>query len=392
MSQVRESSVQFLDAALNRAVRARSSDLHIDPYEEKLCLRMRIDGGLSEAEVASKQMHAELIARIKVLAGLRTDEHNRPQDGRFRFVTDNGMPIDIRVSILPTHHGENAVLRLLSAGEEQLTLEELGFTDAQRVILLRTLEHPHGLVLATGPTGSGKTTTLYAFARLLNAPDRSLVTIEDPVEYAIPGVRHVEVNHQSGLTFGSGLRGILRQDPDTLLVGEVRDQETANLAVNAALTGHLVLSTLHTNDALSAIPRLLDFSVEPYLIAETLRAVVAQRLVRRICVSCRMEVSANGNERQALSETAASALVPKSFFRGAGCDQCLGTGYAGRIGIYEILEIPSSLREAWHGRQGGAALRSLAARSGMEPLVLDGIRKAGLGLTTLEEVLRTRHA
>src|SRR3989344_1447185 len=291
----------ILESLIEEAGRVRASDIHIEPVEECLPVRLRIDGELVAYDPLPRRVHGELIARIKILSGLRTDEHQRPQDGRFRHHLASGGELDVRVAITPTYFGENAVLRLLFPLGATLTLERLVFLDAHRTIILEALRRPHGLILATGPTGSGKTSTLYAFLQLLATPSRSVITIEDPIEYAIPGITQIQTNERSGLTFETGLRSILRQDPDTILVGEIRDRETARLAVNAALTGHAVLSSLHTNDAPTALPRLLDLSVEPYLLPSTIRLIIAQRLVRRICGKCRTEREFGADERALIS-------------------------------------------------------------------------------------------
>lgn len=323
---------------------------------------MRIDGMLSERHILPPDVRLECIARIKILAAMRSDEHNAAQDGRFRYRGEGG-ELDIRVSVMPTYHGENAVLRLLGGNGELQSLTELGFSASDAELFGNVMKRTSGLVLATGPTGSGKTTTLYALMRLINADVSSVVTIEDPIEYAMPGVRQIPVRERQGLTFGTGLRSVLRQDPDTIMVGEIRDTETAKLAVNAALTGHLVLSSLHTTDAASAIPRLLDMEAEPYLLASTLSLIVAQRLVRRICTAC----------------------------AGAGCEPCRKSGYRGRLCIYESLSIDDALREAILERKSAGDIRKLTEKHGLKTMLVDGTEKAAFGATTMDEVLRTLH-
>jgi type II secretory ATPase GspE/PulE/Tfp pilus assembly ATPase PilB-like protein len=332
---------------------------------------MRVDGMLSDKHLLPVKIHAEVISRIKILSSLRTDEHQAAQDGRFRHLSTRDGPVDIRVSVMPTYHGENAVLRLLTAQNDATSLESLGFGKEERDRIEAALLASGGLILATGPTGSGKTTTLYTLLKMLHAPHRSIVTIEDPVEYAVEGVRQVQVNQRTDLTFAKGLRALLRQDPDLMMVGEIRDAETAGLAVNTALTGHLVLSTLHTTNAAAALPRLLDMKAEPYLIASTVELVIAQRLVRRICKDCKEE-SGDG-------------------FRGTGCEACLMTGYKGRISINEVLCVDGDIRDAIAQRKSAGSIHTLAKKAGMRTMAEDGAEKVKLGVTTAEEVLRAIH-
>ncbi len=281
------SIIRFVDALIHDAYDVRSSDIHLDPGVQGVRIRFRIDGVLQDVETMPLAVHTEAIARIKILCGLRTDEHQAAQDGRFRLAVPGGSSVDVRVSIVPTYYGENSVMRLLADQAEEFSLDSLGFTPAHREKIMRAAQKPHGMILATGPTGSGKTTTLYTLVKMLNVPDISIITIEDPIEYSISGINQIQVNAKSGLSFANGLRSMLRQDPNVIMVGEIRDVETAGLAVNTALTGHLVLSTLHTNDAPTTLPRLLDMKVEPYLIASTVNIAIGQRLVRRICASCK---------------------------------------------------------------------------------------------------------
>lgn len=386
------SVIAVVDALVENAHLARASDIHLDPDQSALKIRFRIDGALRDIAVIPVHMREEVIARIKILAGLRTDEHFAAQDGRFRLSRSDGC-VDVRVSIMPTYYGENAVLRLLAEQAESAELIGLGFTSEHQEKLQRAVEKPHGMVLITGPTGSGKTTTLYTLIKHLNTTERSIITVEDPVEYSIPGINQIQVNPRTGLTFAQGLRSILRQDPNIIMVGEVRDDETAGLAVNAALTGHLVLSTLHTNDAPSTLPRLLDLKVEPYLIASTVSVVVAQRLVRRICDHCKKKCELSSAELKSLSEVVSASVlaVEPVCYKGEGCDKCDHTGYRGRIGIHEVLDIDQPVREAILHKATSADIRTIALGRGMIPMVQDGFMKAKQGLTTIAEVLRVRH-
>lgn len=386
------SVIRVIDTLLVHAHSVSASDIHIDPGLATLIVRFRCDGVLETAHVFPLSIHHELISRLKVLSGLRTDEHQTAQDGRFRFMRSDEDWIDVRISIAPTYHGENAVLRLLSATTGSSSLEELGFTSSHKKILQRLLRKTNGMILVTGPTGSGKTTTLYALIAELVKESVSVVTIEDPIEYSMEGVNQIQANQRSGLSFAQGLRSILRQDPDIIMVGEIRDQETAGLAVNAALTGHLVLSTLHTNDAPTTLPRLLDMKVEPYLIAGTVTLVIGQRLVRRICRGCktaRVITSAESSElRQLFTE---EIILPTTLYTGAGCSACNDTGYRGRLGVYELLPINESIQDAIIRRVSAREIRNLAQKNGMLSMNMDGLEKADLGLTTLDEILRIRH-
>jgi len=383
------SIVRLLDLLLDEASECKASDIHIDPGEETIALRMRIDGILHAMHVIPMRHLAELVARIKVLASLRIDEHMRAQDGRFACMHE-GNAFDVRVSITPTHFGERAVLRLLSKSSQIGSLQELGFTARHVRILERTTRKTSGLILATGPTGSGKTTTLYALLSLLNTPAVSIVTIEDPVEYAIAGINHMQAAARHNLTFAEGLRSVLRQDPDIIMVGEIRDRETAHVAINAALTGHLVLSTLHTTDAPRAVMRLVDMGIEPYLIASTLSLVVGQRLVRRVCEFCVESCSVLPALLDTLPPEALNELMhpEASPRRASGCENCAGVGYHGRIGMHELLEISDTLRESIAARVSLERLQQSAKEGGMISLLQDGARKAARGITTIEEVMR----
>lgn len=386
------SIISLVDALIEDAQVLRASDIHIDPKEKEVVVRFRTDGILLDVATLPKDIQSQVISRIKVLAGLRTDEHQIAQDGRFRIFMENKSPIDIRVSIVPTFYGENVVLRLLAEHDDKFTLEALGFSpkDAQKII--SAAKKPFGMILATGPTGSGKTTSLYTILKMLNKREASIITIEDPVEYSIEGINQIQVNPRAGLTFANGLRSMLRQDPDVIMVGEIRDSETAGLAVNTALTGHLVLSTLHTNDAATTLPRLLDLGVEPYLITSTVNVAIGQRLVRKICDGCKSMRTLNAEEKKSLAETEG---LPKADFTqisfGKGCDDCVGTGYRGRIGIYEVLTLDEPIRQAMLRRDSANVIKELAIKQGMNTMIEDGFRKIKQGGTTIEEVLRVIH-
>ena len=387
------SIIELVQALIERAQQARASDIHLDPEMEGVKVRMRIDGVLHDVHVFPRRIHQEVISRIKILSGLRTDEHQAAQDGRFHVRLKHGRTVDIRVSIIPTFWGENAVLRLLSDKAEEFTLLSLGFTPENEQKILRAINKPHGMILATGPTGSGKTTTLYTLVRILNTKESSIITIEDPVEYSIEGINQIQVNQRTGLTFANGLRSMLRQDPNIIMVGEIRDVETAGLAVNIALTGHLVLSTLHTNDAATTLPRLLDMKVEPYLIASTVNIAIGQRLVRKICVHCKKKKKMTNAEIKSLSEIIPKELLEKQQIthQGVGCDECGGTGYMGRMGIHEVMEIDNAIREAILNKKSANDIRLLALKQGMVPIMIDGFHKAIEGLTTIPELLRMRY-
>jgi len=387
------SIIRLVDALIHDAHGVRSSDIHLDPIQSGVRVRFRIDGVLQDVTVMPDTIHTEAISRIKILSALRTDEHQAAQDGRFRLVLDSGSSVDIRVSIVPTYHGENAVLRLLSDRAAEFTLESLDFTPDNRAKILRAARKPYGMILATGPTGSGKTTTLYTLVKMLNRRDVSIITIEDPIEYSLDGINQIQVNNRSGLTFGNGLRSVLRQDPNIIMVGEIRDMETAGLAVNTALTGHLILSTLHTNDAPTTLPRLLDMKVEPYLIASTVNIAIGQRLVRRICRHCKGEHLLSDIERKSLEETIPPDLLSrhKNFYKGAGCAACNDTGYLGRAGIHEVLEIDGFVRDAILCKASASEIRDIAVQQGMIPMIVDGFAKAAQGITSIEEVLRMRY-
>lgn len=380
--------VKLVNLILLKAIKEGASDIHIEPREHNLRVRYRIDGVLHEVYSPPKALQSALISRIKILSELNIAERRLPQDGRFRMEVEN-REVDFRVSILPTAYGENLVIRILDKGQMVLSLEDLGLAEATLAKFKKVLTKPHGIILVTGPTGSGKTTTLYAVLTTLDSPEKNIVTLEDPIEYHLDTICQSQVRPKIGLTFATGLRSILRQDPDIVMVGEIRDQETAGIAVQSALTGHLVLSTLHTNDAAGALTRLMDMGVEPYLISSATEGVVAQRLVRRICPTCKeaykpsakllTELGINGDHQN------------MTLYRGKGCRNCKNTGYKGRIGIYELLIMDEQVRELVFSRAPTRQIKKVAMEKGMNTLWQDGIRKALQGITSIEEVLRVTH-
>ena len=390
------SIINLIDHLLRHACNIHASDIHIDPQDKVVRIRFRIDGVLEDAHTLPKDIHGEILSRIKVLSGLRTDEHNAAQDGRFRSIisdSENSSSVDVRVSIVPTYHGENAVLRLLSDNAENFTLETLGFTGTDQRKILNAVKKPSGMILVTGPTGSGKTTTLYTLIKMLNSKDISIVTIEDPIEYAVEDVEQIQVNTRTGLTFANGLRSILRQDPNVIMVGEIRDVETAGIAVNTALTGHLLLSTLHTNDVSTTLPRLLDMKIESFLVASTVSVAIGQRLVRKICEKCKERKTVTDEEYKWLSETLSdqTLLQNRNYFQGKGCESCNGSGYRGRIVIAEVLVADEEIRTAILRKASASEIKQIAMKNGMTTMLVDGFKKAVLGLTTIEEVLRVTH-
>jgi type IV pilus assembly protein PilB len=387
------SIIRLVDALIATAFELRASDVHIDPEEDKLRIRFRIDGVLHDNFEFPKETQSEIITRIKILSGLRTDEHASAQDGRFKVPIEGHEFIDVRVSIAPTYYGENCVMRLLAGKSSDLTLESLGFSPINLERIERAMHKPYGMILATGPTGSGKTTTLYAILKKLNTKEVSIITIEDPIEYSISGIDQIQVNARTGLTFASGLRSILRQDPNIIMVGEIRDNETASIAVNAAMTGHRVLSTIHTNDAATTLPRMLDMGVEPFLIASTVNIAIGQRLVRTICPDCKVERALTEAEQKSAEGLVPQELLAKQqgFFLGIGCKKCDKSGYRGRMGIHEVLEISEPVRELMMKKGSASDIRKQAIAEGMVPMLQDGIAKAIDGLTTIEEVLRVFH-
>ena len=376
--------VRLVNLLIENAITAEASDIHIEPFEDTLRIRYRIDGILYDQEAPPRRLQAAVTSRIKIMAEMNIAERRLPQDGRIR-VNLHGTRVDIRVSTIPTVHGESIVMRLLQRSSVFLPLDKLGFPADTLKRFESLIKRPHGIILVTGPTGSGKTTTLYGALDKINSPDVKIITVEDPVEYQLKGVNQIPVKPKIGLTFATGLRHIVRQDPDVILVGEIRDLETAETAIQASLTGHLVFSTLHTNDAPAAITRLQDMGVEPYLVASVLEAVLAQRLVRRICGACRVQDTPRAADLDALGVTAPAGT---RLFRGKGCEECRGTGYRGRMGIYELFPITEDARSLMLRRTAARDIRQYAISAGMITLRMDGWRRACEGLTTVDEILR----
>jgi len=376
--------VRLVNLLIDGALAAEASDIHIEPFEDSLRVRYRIDGLLYDQEAPPRRLQAAVTSRIKIMAELNIAERRLPQDGRIR-VTTQGRRVDIRVSTVPTIHGESIVMRLLDRSSVFLPFDRLGFSARTAEAFEGLIRRPHGILLVTGPTGSGKTTTLYAALDKINAPDRKIITVEDPVEYQLKGVNQIPVRPKIGLSFASGLRHIVRQDPDVIMVGEIRDLETAEIAIQAALTGHLVFSTLHTNDAPGAVTRLQDMGCEPYLVSSVLNGVLAQRLVRRICLACRAPDHPEPADLLAIGVTDASDV---QLFRGKGCDECRGTGYRGRIGIYELFRLTEEGRSLIVRKVPAGELRRHAVEHGMVMLRADGWARACAGMTTVEEILR----
>ena len=380
------SIIKFVNQILSEAIEARATDVHIEPFEDQLRLRYRIDGVLVEANVppSVRRFHAAIVSRLKILSHLDIAEKRLPQDGRIKLKL-GGKEIDVRVSIIPMIHGEAVVLRILHRSSALMGTAHLGMASRDRAIFDQILEMPHGIVLVTGPTGSGKTTTLYAALGAINTEQRKIITIEDPVEYQLRGVNQIQVSTKTGLTFGAGLRAILRHDPDVVLVGEIRDRETAEIAVQASLTGHLVFSTLHTNDAPGAATRLIDMGIEPYLVASSLEVVIAQRLVRLICEHCKAELP---KDQAARIREQFGDKAPAVLYHGKGCRKCQDTGYLGRQGVFEMMAITDEIRSLILTRAPSHELRKIAMREGMKSLRDDGWRIIRDGRTTVDEVLQ----
>lgn len=373
--------IKLLNSLLFQAVKDRASDIHVEPYEREVEVRFRVDGILYPVLSPPKVVQEALSSRVKIMAGLDISEKRLPQDGKIRLLVA-GKDIDVRVSIIPTTHGERIVLRLLDRKGEIMSLERLGLSPGRVAEMRSLLARNSGIILVTGPTGSGKTTTLYSAINSINSTRRNIITIEDPVEYQFKGIGQVHVNPRIGLSFASGLRSILRQDPDIIMVGEIRDRETAEIAIQASLTGHLVLSTLHTNDTASAVARLVDMGVEPYLVATSLSAILAQRLVRALCRHCRVEYAPSDAEARLFK------APPASLWRAAGCAKCFNTGYHGRIGIFEFLGIGPQARQLILKSQDADTIRKHAVSMGLKTMIEDGLEKAASGLTSIEEVVR----
>ena len=378
--------IRLVYGLILEAHRLRASDIHIEPLEKRLRLRYRIDGNMQEMKDPPKRLQSSIISRIKIMSNISIAEKRLPLDGRIALATVDGPTLDLRVSTVPTIHGESVVMRILDKKNLMLGLPELGFFADDQAILERVINYADGIFLVTGPTGSGKSTTLYACLNTINKPDRKLITVEDPVEYQLPGVNQVAVNTEIGMTFAAALRAMLRQAPNIIMVGEIRDVETASIAINASLTGHLVFSTLHTNDAPSAITRLVDMGVKPFLVSSSIRAVLAQRLIRKICPDCKQPYTPTEAELRALNLLSAN-LSEARFSKGHGCDRCRGTGYRGRAGIFEIFVVDDEIRHLINEGVPVSKIRQRARDLGMRVLREDGIRKVVSGMTTPEEVI-----
>jgi general secretion pathway protein E len=378
--------IRLINMMLYQAVEAQASDIHIEPYERDIVVRYRIDGVLYERLRPPRRFHAPITSRVKVMANLNIAEKRLPQDGRIKIrIADK--EVDIRVSVIPTAHGERVVMRLLDKATVLYGLDEIGFDAETRAIIDQIVHLSHGIVLVTGPTGSGKSTTLYAMLQAINQPDKNIITIEDPVEYQIAGVGQIHVNTKIGLTFAAGLRSILRQDPDVVMVGEIRDRDTAEIASQASLTGHLVFSTLHTNDAASAVTRLIDMGIEPFLVASSVNTILAQRLVRRICPHCAEPFEAPAASLARLG-VGVDAAATGRLRHGRGCNKCFASGYHGRIAIYEILRVTDDIRHLVMENAEASRIKATAVAAGMRTLRQDGAAKVLAGVTTIEEVLR----
>lgn len=376
--------IKLVNLIIMKAVKERASDIHIEPEEDLLQIRTRVDGMLHGLESPPRHLQSAIISRIKIMANLNIAERRVPQDGRFSIKME-GKDIDVRVSCVPTIYGETIVLRLLDKSSVLLGLEELGFSKDVLKAYAKLIVRPHGIILVTGPTGSGKTTTLYASLNKINTPEKNIITIENPVEYKLAGINQIQVEEKVGLNFASGLRSILRQDPNIIMVGEIRDFETAEIAIQAALTGHLVFSTLHTNDAPSAITRLIDMGVEPFLVSSSVIGILAQRLVRRICDNCKERYVPT---KEALKDIGMVREEKIDFYAGKGCQKCMNTGYKGRVSVYELMMPDDKIRNAIISKAQAEEIRKLSISAGMVALMQDGLEKVRAGTTTLEEVLR----
>ncbi|MEZ6095676.1 MAG: GspE/PulE family protein [Pirellulaceae bacterium] len=378
--------VRLVQLMITEAVQLRASDIHIEPFEDRVRIRYRIDGVLHERDTLPRRQHGAIVSRVKILSKIDIAERRRPQDGRIK-VSVGEKELDLRVSIIPTNHGQSVVMRLLDKDNIRVSVRQLGFSDETFKTFSGLIRRPNGIILVTGPTGSGKTTTLYAALNSLNRPDRKIITAEDPVEYYLPGINQVEVKHSIGLDFARIIRSMLRQAPNIILVGEMRDAETVSMGIQASLTGHLVFSTLHTNDAPSAVTRMVDMGVPGYLVASSVVAILAQRLVRTICPKCRARYTP---PKSVLDEVGLSKeqIASANFMKGKGCNSCQKTGYKGRLGIYELMLIDTKIREMIFRNASSTELRKYAISRGMDTLYIDGINKVLKGVTTFEEVYR----
>ncbi|MCK9344626.1 MAG: GspE/PulE family protein [Candidatus Pacebacteria bacterium] len=385
--------ISILDNVIDHAASLNASDIHFEPLERELLVRFRVDGIMQEIVSLPKAIAPVLVARVKILASMQIDEHRTPQDGRFHFDMEDGGAIDVRVNIMPVFHGEKVEMRILKGAARPLTLKDLGFSEEATAVLQDEIKKPHGMILVTGPTGHGKTTTLYAILQILNTPSVNITTIEDPVEYEFPRVNQTQVNTKAGITFANGLRALLRQNPDIIMIGEIRDNETVEIAIHAALTGHLVVSSLHTNDATSALPRLLDMGAPAFLLSSTVNLVIAQRLVRRICASCTESYPASPEITRLIKaqiELSGNTVstVPDTLYRGRGCKVCGNSGFQGQIGIFELFRVTDAIRELILREATVAEVRKKAIEDGMTTMFEDGLNKVERGVTTIEEILR----
>ncbi len=390
-------AIKIVDMLIQYGYDSKASDIHVEPYRNKIVVRFRIDGVLHDVLEIPKSLSELILTRIKVLVKMRTDEHRAAQDGKFQFKTQEEV-VDVRVSIVPVTGGENIVMRLLSSKSRRFDFHTIGMWMNDHAKVEAAAKKPHGMILVTGPTGSGKTTTIYAVLKILNRREVHISTIEDPVEYDIEGISQIQVNERTNLTFAKGLRAIVRQDPDIIMVGEIRDEETSGIAVESAMTGHLVLSTLHANDSAATLPRLLDMGIEPFLVASTVNVVIAQRLVRKICERCRASyiisekeakmVEAEPGLYKLFTDRGFKKLTHVRMYKGNGCNACGNTGYAGRVGIFEVMLLSDKLRDLVVKRASRDELMKAAEEEGMTTMLEDGVRKAFMGITTLEEVLR----
>ena len=379
--------IEFVDRLLSNALRSRASDIHVEPRENELSIRFRIDGFLHETSSPPKEMQGAIITRLKLLGDMNIAEQRLPQDGRFKFIFEK-RDIDFRIASTPTVYGEKIVLRILDRAGLMVDMENLGMLEKDVECFKMILKQPYGMVLVTGPTGSGKTTTLYSAVNFINTPEKNIVTIEDPVEYQINGINQIQTRHNIGLTFASGLRAVLRQDPDVIMIGEIRDLETLENAVKASLTGHLVLSTIHTNDAPGVVIRLIHMGLEPYLITSCLNLVIAQRLVRKICPDCKEKADISPAILAELGKTYGADLKGLVFYKGKGCNKCDHIGYKGRIGLYEFLPIAHEVKDMIREGVTDAQIKKVAQAAGMKDIFRSGLEKASRGMTTLDEVLR----
>lgn len=387
--------IKIVDKILDLGYNSKSSDIHIEPYETRTLIRFRIDGIMHDIIELPRNLHDLVTTRIKILSRLRTDEHRAAQDGRLRFKS-NDTRVDVRVSIVPVIYGEKVVMRLLSEKARQYDLVNLGFNKQMLKQVKNSIKKPWGMILVTGPTGSGKTTTLYSILKILNQREVNISTIEDPVEYDIEGINQIQVNPKTNLTFSAGLRAIVRQDPDIIMVGEIRDEETAKIAINSAMTGHLVLSTLHTNDAPTTLPRLMDMGIKPFLVASTINIAIGQRLVRKICEKCRYKTTATADILETIKKQLSEEIIKKfkldnpklQLYFGRGCPACQSTGYVGRLGIFEILEMSEMIKQLIMTKANAETIKNKAVELGMTTMIEDGIQKVLDGTTTIDEVLR----